>query len=68
MSKLQAFAGNQLCGAVCTNCFEKCTYWFADVKDDLRNVPKRLIKTVNGASKHVSSLGQLGLYSFLLKG
>ncbi len=25
LSKLQAFAGNPLCGAVCTNCFEKCS-------------------------------------------
>ncbi len=45
LSKLQAFAGNPLCGAVCTNCFEKCTY-FANIKDDSRNAPKRLRKTV----------------------
>ncbi len=25
LSKLQALAGNSLCGAVCTDCFEKCT-------------------------------------------
>ncbi len=37
--KLQAIAGKPQCGAVCTNCFEKCTFWFAD-KDDLRNVPR----------------------------
>ncbi len=43
--KLQAFAGNPLC-AVCTNCFEKCTYFFANIKDDSRNAPKRLRKTV----------------------
>ncbi len=40
LSKLQAFAGNLLCGAVCTNCFEKCTYLFANIKDDSRNAPK----------------------------
>ncbi len=47
-SKLQAFAGNPLFGAVCTNCFEKCTYFFANIteKDDSRNAPKRLRKTV----------------------
>ncbi len=28
------------------NCFEKCTYFFADIKDDLRNLPKQLRKTV----------------------
>ncbi len=28
---LQAFAGNPFCGAVCTNCFEKCTYFFASI-------------------------------------
>ncbi len=31
LSKLQAFAGNLLCGAVCTNCFEKCTYFCANI-------------------------------------
>ncbi len=31
LSKLQAFAQNTLCGAVCTNCFEKCTYFFANI-------------------------------------
>ncbi len=31
MSKLQGFAGNPLHGAVCTNCFEKCTYLFANI-------------------------------------
>ncbi len=46
LSKLQAFAGNLLCGAVCTNCFEKFTYFFANIKDDSRNTPKRLRKTV----------------------
>ncbi len=46
MSKLQVFAGNLLCGAVCTNCFEKCTDFFANIKDDSRNAPKRLRKTV----------------------
>jgi len=43
MSKLQAFAGNPLCGAVCTDCFKKCTFWFANIKDDLRNVSKQLL-------------------------
>ncbi len=31
LSKLQAFAGNPLCVAVCTNCFEKCTYFCANI-------------------------------------
>ncbi len=31
LSKLQAFARNTLCGAVSTNCFEKCTYFFANI-------------------------------------
>lgn len=35
----KAFTDNPLCGAVYTNCFEKCT-WFANLKDDSRNVPK----------------------------
>ena len=36
-----------LCGAVCTNGFEKCTYCFENVMDDLRiSVPKRLKTTV----------------------
>ncbi len=30
LSKLQAFTGNTLCGVVCTNCFEKCAYYFAN--------------------------------------
>lgn len=51
LSKLQAFAGNPLCGAVCMNCFEKCTYFFANIKDDLRNAPKRLRITVNRPDK-----------------
>ncbi len=42
--KLQAFAGNPLCSAVCMNCFEKCTYVFVNFKDDSRNAPKRLRK------------------------
>ncbi len=46
LSKLQAFAGNPLCGAVCTNCFEKCTDFFANIKYDSRNAPKRLWKSV----------------------
>ncbi len=29
--ELQAFVGNPLCGAVCTNCFEKYTYFFANI-------------------------------------
>ena len=28
--------------AVCTNCSEKCTYYFAHVRDDVKNAPKRL--------------------------
>ncbi len=40
LSKLQAFEGNPLCGVVCMNCFEKCTYIFANIKDDSRNAPK----------------------------
>ncbi len=43
LSKLQAFAGNTLCSAVCTNCFEKCTFFFANIKDDSRNAPKLLL-------------------------
>ncbi len=46
LSKLHAFAGNPLSGAVCTNCFEKCTYFFANIKDELRNTPNLLRKTV----------------------
>ncbi len=46
LNKLQAFAGNPLCGAVCTNSFEKCTYFFANIKNDSRNAPKRRRKTV----------------------
>ncbi len=42
LSKWHAFAGNPLSGAVCTNCFEKCTYVFANI-----NAPKRPRKTVN---------------------
>ena len=34
-----------MCGAVCVNRFEKCTYCFESVKNDSRNVPKRLRKT-----------------------
>ncbi len=37
LSNLQAFAGNLLCGAVCTDCFEKCTYFCANIKDDSIN-------------------------------
>ena len=44
--KLQAFAGNTLCGAVCMNCFEKCIYCFTNVNDDSRNVAKQLRKIV----------------------
>ncbi len=47
LKKLQAFAGNPLCGAICTNCFEKCTYFSANIKDDSRNAPKLLRKTVS---------------------
>ncbi len=46
LSTLQVFAGDLLCGAVCTNCFEKYTDFFANIKDDSRNAPKRLRKTV----------------------
>ena len=46
---LRAFAGTPLCGAVCANCLEKCTYFFVYVNDDLRNVPKRVRKTVTDA-------------------
>ncbi len=46
LSTLQVFAGDLLCGAVCTSCFEKYTDFFANIKDDSRNAPKRLRKTV----------------------
>ncbi len=36
LSKLQAFAGHLLCGAVCINSFEKCTYLFV-------NITKRMV-------------------------
>ncbi len=32
LSKLRAFAGNPLCGAVCANCFEKCAYRFTKLR------------------------------------
>ena len=41
LSKRLAFAGNP-----CPNCFEKCSYCFANVEDDSKNVPKLLRKTV----------------------
>ena len=41
LSKRLAFAGNP-----CPNCFEKCSYCFANVEDDSKNVPKWLRKTV----------------------
>jgi hypothetical protein len=28
--------------AGCTNCSEKCTYYFAHVRDEVKNAPKRL--------------------------
>lgn len=46
LNKLHDFAGNPWCCAVCTNCSEKCTYYFANFKNDSKNVPKRLRKTV----------------------
>ena len=46
LSKRLAFAGNPWCFAIWTHCFEKCTYCFANFISDLRNVPKRLRKTV----------------------
>ncbi len=45
LSKVQVFAGNLLCGAVCTNSFEKSTFFFPYIKDDSRNAPKLLRKT-----------------------
>ncbi len=48
LSKRLALAGNPWCFTICKSCFEKCTYCFANVKDDSRNVPKRLRKTVKG--------------------
>lgn len=40
--KLQAFAGNPLCCAVCMTHFETCTYQSVNVKDDWRNVTEQL--------------------------
>ncbi len=31
LSKLQALAGNSLHGVVCTDCFEKCSYFFVNI-------------------------------------
>ncbi len=33
LSKLQAFAGHLLCGAVCIKSFEKCTYFFVNITE-----------------------------------
>lgn len=46
---MQAFAGDPLCADACMNSFEKCIYWFAYVKDDLKkeNVPNWLRKLSN---------------------
>ena len=46
LRELQAFTGNPLCYTVCMNCFKNCTYCFENVKDDLRDVPRLLRKTV----------------------
>ncbi len=47
LSKLQAFTGNPLCGAVCTNCFEKCAYFFANITIRMiQEMHQRLRKTV----------------------
>jgi len=57
LSKRLDFAGNLWRFAICTNCFEKYTYCFANVEHDSRNIPKRLRKTViwdawDGLLKH----------------
>ncbi len=39
LTRLQAFAGNPLCGAVCTTCFEKCTYF--------ANITVRMIREIH---------------------
>ena len=44
-SRLQAFSGNPLCGAVCMNCLGN-VLTFENVKDDSRDVPKRLRNTL----------------------
>lgn len=42
---MQAFAGDPLCADACMNSFEKCIYWFAYVKDDLKKCTKVTKKT-----------------------
>ncbi len=46
LSKWHAFAGYPPGFAVCTNCFEKCINYCANVNSVVRNAPKRLRKTV----------------------
>lgn len=53
LSELQACEGNLLCGVVCRNCFEKCTYRFADIKNDLRTVPKKNCHTFSDKTRHL---------------
>ena len=65
LSKLQAFAGHPLCGAVCNNCFEKSTYWFANVNDS-RNVPKRLRKAVIKRSQQNETLTNFANWAYML--
>ena len=52
LNKLQALADTPLCAAVCTNCFEKCTYSFENVKDDLRRLRKAIILL-----NHITGIG-----------
>ena len=44
------FKGNPLCDAICTNCFEKCTWCSENVEDDSRNEPKQRWKSVTWTS------------------
>ncbi len=47
LSKLQAFSGNPLCGAVCRNCFEKCTHF--------ANITVRMIREMHQSDRKLCS-------------
>ncbi len=56
LSKLQAFAGNPLCGSVCTNCFEKCTYFFASIT----------VRMIREMHQRIQTMYFLSLYCVIL--